>query len=60
MGCYVYCLWKDPDLIRSEKFVTDKLLIEKGIYGDNERGLIESTIDISHEPISNNTQSEDV
>jgi hypothetical protein len=60
VGCYIYCLWKDPDLIRSEKFVTDKLMIEKGFYGDNERGLTQETVDTSHEIISNNVQSEDV
>ncbi|WP_118949565.1 hypothetical protein [Taibaiella helva] len=43
LGCYLFCLIKNPDLIRSEKFVTDKLLIERGIYGDDTRGVNEQT-----------------
>lgn len=42
---YVYCLFKDRDALRSEKYSIQKLAIEKGIVGDNMVGIIsEATI----------------
>ncbi|GAA4457544.1 hypothetical protein GCM10023092_24410 [Rurimicrobium arvi] len=40
--CYGYCLKTNPDLIRSEKFITDKLRIEKGFIGNDDIGLRET------------------
>ena len=34
-----YCLFKDRDALRSEKFSIQKMAIEKGIYGDNSSGV---------------------
>ena len=39
---YLYCLYKDRDALRSEKFYIQKMAIEKGYYGDNISGLITS------------------
>ena len=36
---YLYCLFKDRDSLRSEKFSIQKMAIEKGMYGDNLTGL---------------------
>lgn len=35
-----FCLLVDRDALRSEKFVTDKLAIEKGVYGDDQIGVV--------------------
>jgi len=37
---YIYCLYKDRDALRSEKFSIQKMAIEKGYYGDNTSGLL--------------------
>ena len=37
---YIYCLIKDRDSLRSEKFSIQKLAIEKGIIGDDIIGII--------------------
>jgi hypothetical protein len=50
--CYFFCLKTNPDLIRSEKFVTDKLLIERGIIGDDIKGAKEVTVDAEYETIT--------
>lgn len=39
---YIYCLFKDRDALRSEKYSIQKMAIEKGVYGDNMIGLIYS------------------
>lgn len=53
---YIYCLFKDRDALRSEKFSIQKMAIERGVYGDNltgiqysreENRLPESTISVS-------------
>ena len=42
---YVFCLFKDRDALRSEKYSIQKMAIEKGIVGDNLAGIInEATI----------------
>jgi len=40
IGTFIYCLFSNPDLLRSESFTLTKLAIEKGIYGDNLSGEI--------------------
>ncbi len=37
---YIYFMFKDRDALRSEKFSLQKLLIEKGFFGDDTQGLI--------------------
>jgi len=37
---YVYFMFKDSDALRSEKFSLQKLLIEKGFFGDDIKGVI--------------------
>ncbi len=32
---------KDPNLLRSEKFNIEKLAIERGVYGDSAKGIID-------------------
>lgn len=39
---FIYCLFKDRDALRSEKYSIQKMAIEKGVYGDNIVGLIHS------------------
>lgn len=36
---YVFCLFRDRDALRSEKFSIQKLAIEKGLYGDDLSGI---------------------
>ena len=40
---YLYCLFTDKDAIRSEKFTIQKMAIEKGILGDDLRGVLGGT-----------------
>ena len=37
---YAFCLFKDRDALRSERFSLRKMEIEKGLYGDSDLGLI--------------------
>jgi hypothetical protein len=43
MGAFVYCLFKDRDALRSERFSIQKLAIQKGFVGDSTSGVF--TID---------------
>jgi len=38
---YVFCLFKDRDALRSEKYKLQKMAIEHGLYGDDSIGLID-------------------
>lgn len=38
---YFICLFKDPDLLRSEKYLISKMEIEKSMIGDDRLGLID-------------------
>ena len=38
---YGFCLFKDRDALRSERFSLRKMEIEKGLYGDSDLGLIQ-------------------
>src|SRR5260370_42372657 len=38
---HIYCLFKDPELLRSEKHSIQKLAIEKGFVGDSLQGVFE-------------------
>ncbi len=40
-AAYLYFGFNDPDALRSEKFVIDKMVIERGLLGDNIQGLLE-------------------
>jgi hypothetical protein len=40
-GAYVFCLLKDRDALRSEKYSLNKLAIERGLLGDSDTGLID-------------------
>lgn len=44
-AAYVFCLLKDRDALRSEKYTLHKMAIEHGIYGDSKIGLIEPDLD---------------
>lgn len=37
---YIFCLFRNPDALRSESFSIQKLAIEKGVYGDSTTGMI--------------------
>jgi hypothetical protein len=44
-GCaYVFCLLKDRDALRSEKYSLQKMAIEHGMYGDSRIGLIDADV----------------
>lgn len=45
---FVFCLFTDKDAIRSEKYSIQKMAIEKGVYGDNNTGVLPT-----HRPIAN-------
>lgn len=38
---YIFCLFKDRDALRSEKYSIQKMAIEKGIVGDNITGILD-------------------
>lgn len=40
-GSYLYCLFRDRDALRSEKYSLHKMAIEHGIYGDSASGITE-------------------
>lgn len=40
-GVYFFCLWKNPDLLRSEKHVYDMTKLDKQFRGDNSSGMAE-------------------
>ena len=46
---YVYFGWKDPNLLRSEKYNIEKMAIEHGLYGDSTTGL-RTVQEFSEEP----------
>jgi Na+/pantothenate symporter len=50
---YFFCLYKNPDAIRSEKYSIQKMAIEKGIYGDNISGTF--VVDSNKTLIGNNS-----
>jgi len=39
LGAYTYCLVKDREALRSEKYTIQKLAIEKGFIGDSITGV---------------------
>lgn len=39
---YIYFMFKDPEVLRSEGFLIQQLAIEKGFVGDNEAGYIQA------------------
>jgi hypothetical protein len=40
---YIYCLLKDRDALRSERYSLEKMAIEHGIFGDSETGTFEAS-----------------
>ena len=42
--CYVYFMLRNPDALRSEKFVIEKAALEQGLVGDSLRGLHQLTV----------------
>ncbi len=40
-GAYILFAFKDPNLLRSEKYNIEKLAIERGVLGDSTQGLID-------------------
>jgi len=42
LGAYFYCLVKDRDALRSERYNVTKMAIESGLKGDDLTGLMES------------------
>lgn len=41
---FIYFGLNDPDALRSEKFVIDKMAMEKGLYGDSQSGLHQANV----------------
>jgi hypothetical protein len=39
---YLYCLLKNPDALRSEKYSLHKMALEHGLIGDSSTGLFEA------------------
>lgn len=40
VAAYIYFMLKNPDALRSEKYVISKMVIDKGLVGDDLKGLI--------------------
>lgn len=43
LSAFVYCLLKDPDLLRSERYRLQKMALEAHLLGDETSGLFEVT-----------------
>src|SRR5689334_23138056 len=41
IAAYVFCLLKDRDALRSERFAINKMATEHGVFGDNVVGIVE-------------------
>jgi hypothetical protein len=41
---YVFCLFRDRDALRSEKYSLQKMALEQGIFGDNLSGIEEQPL----------------
>jgi hypothetical protein len=39
-GSYLFCLFKDRDALRSEKYSLNKMAIQHGVYGDSSVGIV--------------------
>ena len=51
---YLVCFFKNPDLIRSEKYLIEKLAIEKQFIGDDKTGTThKTTINVVAKPDDN-------
>jgi hypothetical protein len=53
---YIYFAFKDPDLLRSEKFTIQKMAIQHGIVGDDISGFIK-VVKIGDTPLLADTKS---
>ena len=40
MAIFVFCIRKDPDMLRSETYSIQKLAIERGLVGDSTAGIV--------------------
>jgi hypothetical protein len=56
-GAYVFCLLKNPDALRSERYALQKIEFERSIYGDNKSGTFEVD-DTSPQAIEASTKHE--
>ena len=57
--CYFFCLFKNPDLIRSEKYCTTKLMIESGLMGDDAEQISgQDTTDTEFELVTDESKKE--
>jgi len=55
---YIFCLFKNPEALRSEKYSIQKLAIEKGIYGDDINGTYKLNSENKTKEIDASNQSE--
>lgn len=58
VGAYTYCLIRDPDLLRSERMVLEKMAIERKFVGDSSSGKKNEEVLISSTVNSGTSQSE--
>ncbi len=47
MAIFVFCIRKDPDMLRSETYSIQKLAIERGLVGDSTAGIVKLEDNIS-------------
>ena len=43
VGAYLFFLFTNPDMLRSEQYLIQKFAIEEGFFGDSTQGLIDVT-----------------
>lgn len=57
---YIFCLIKDRDALRSEKYSIQKMAIEKGIIGDNLSGIVPDSLisRLTNRDLSGRTEEE--
>jgi membrane protein YdbS with pleckstrin-like domain len=55
---YVFCLFRDRDALRSEKYSLQKMAIEHGLFGDSTSGTFEPEETNAHEIESSTKQIE--
>ena len=58
VAAYIYFMLKNPDALRSEKYVISKMVIDKGLVGDDLIGLIAASDTSRHPRLPSSGQPE--
>lgn len=56
IGAFIYCLLRDPDLLRSERIRMQKMAMEARLIGDEQSGLFDASEEPAPLPSQRSTQ----